>query len=142
MVPPDTDPGVGVVEDVVNAVFRDAWNYTYLDNRGVPSGSGPRVLLAYSPRHTVNYVMTITPRPRWTIESTVRYEDSRYSGNDRTGTKMGSQIVADLRLAYQWRQMEVYAGISDINNKRYVEVPGYPLAGATAYWGIRLRLWG
>jgi outer membrane receptor protein involved in Fe transport len=48
----------------------------------------------------------------------------------------------DLRLAYQWRQMELFLGIKDLTDKRYVEVSGYPLAGRTVFFGLRLRLWG
>jgi len=130
------------IDHVVNDYFRDTWNYTYLENTGVPSGYSRPVLLAYSPRHTVNYTAVITPSKKWELDPTLRYEDSRFSGNDQTGTKMGSQLIMDLRLAYQWRQMELFFGIKDLTDKRYDEVPGYPLAGRTAYGGIRLRLWG
>jgi len=55
---------------------------------------------------------------------------------------MGSQLIMDLRIAYQWRQMELFFESTIFSIKRYVEVPGFPLAGRTAYGGIRLRLWG
>ena len=108
----------------------------------MPFGVAHWVPLAYSPKHTANYLATFTPKKRWSIDVIVRYEDARFTGNDRTGTKMGSQVIGDLRLAYQWRQMEVFFGIKDVADKRYVEQPGYPLPGRTAFWGIRLRLWG
>jgi len=47
-----------------------------------------------------------------------------------------------LRVAYQLRQMELYIGVNDLTNTRYVEQPGYPLPGISCYGGIRLRLWG
>ena len=126
----------------VNDYFQDEWNYTYLENVGVPVGFDHPVALAFSPRHTANFKAVITPNKIWEIDPVVRYEDARFSGNNESGTKMGAQVVMDLRLAYQWRQMEVFFGINDILDKRYVEVPGYPLPGRTAYGGIRLRLWG
>ena len=130
------------VEHVVNEYFRYSGNYTWLENTGTPSGFDHRVLLANSPRHTANSTVAITPAKRWEFDSTLRYEDARFSGDDRTGTKMGSQLIVDLRLAYQWRQLELFAGVKNIADKRYVEVPGFPLPGRTAYGGIRLRLWG
>ena len=107
---------------IVNKYFKDAWNYTYLENLGIPPGFDHRVVLAFSPRHTVNYKATVTPAKRWTIDSIVRYEDKRFEGNDQTGTKLGSQVVWDMRLAYQWRQMECL-GVDDIVNRRYEEQP-------------------
>ena len=70
------------------------------------------------------------------------YEDKRYSGNDQTGEKMASHLLPDLRLSYQWRQMEAYLGVANITNTRYVEQPGYPLPGRTVFFGVKLRLWG
>lgn len=130
------------IEHVVNEYFRQSWNYTYLENTGIPSGDDHPVLLAYSPRHTVNGTAVFTPSKKWEISPTLRYEDARFSGNDHTGVPLSSQLVIDLRLAYQWRQMELFFGIKDITDKRYDEISGYPLAGRTAYGGIRLRLWG
>ena len=130
------------IEHVINEYFRESWNYTYLENTGVPAGYDHPVLLAYSPRHTANYTAAITPSRKWEFDPTLRYEDARFSGNNQTGTKMGSQLIMDLRIAYQWRQMELFLGVKDLTDKRYDEVPGYPLPGRTAYGGIRLRLWG
>jgi outer membrane receptor protein involved in Fe transport len=130
------------LHQVINNFFRDSWDYTYLKNQGVPAGFNQPVELALSPRHTVNYTATIIPRKRWSVDATMRYETTLYSGNDKTGDKMYPQFVADIRLAYQWRQLEAFLGIKDLFNKRYVEVPGYPLPGRNVYAGIRLRLWG
>lgn len=130
------------ISHVVNEYFRDSWNYTYLENLGQPAGFDHFVALAYSPRHTANYVATFMPSKKWEIDSTWRYEDARYSGNDNTGTKMGAQVIPDLRLAYEMRQLEIFLGVKDITDKRYEEVPGYPLPGITFYAGVRLRLWG
>jgi vitamin B12 transporter len=129
-------------EHVLNAFVRSSWNYTYLENTGTPSGVDHPVLLAYSPRHTANVTAVITPSKRWEIDPTLRYEDARFSGNDRAGTKLGSQLIMDLRIAYQWRQLELFLGVKDLTDKRYEEVSGYPLPGRTAYAGVRLRLWG
>jgi len=130
------------IDHTVNDVFRDGWNYTYLDNKGIPSGLDHRVTLADSPRHTVNFYAVVTPTKKWELDPVIRYESGRFSGHDGTGQHLGSQLVMDLRVAYHWRQMDFFLGIKDLLDKRYVEIPGYPLAGRTAYAGMRLRLWG
>ncbi len=130
------------IDHVVNAYFRDGWNYTYLENVGIPVGFSHYVTLPYSPRHSVNYQATITPAKGWALHSTLRYDDPRYSGFDQTGTKLSSMILLDLRLSYQWRQMEIYVGASDVTNRRYEEQAGFPLPGRVTYGGLRLRLWG
>ena len=130
------------IAHVVNEYFRDTFNYTYLENRGIPIGFTSYVTLPNSPKHTLNYIATITPRKGWSVDSTARYVDSRYSGNNQTGTKLGSMVLWDMRLGYQWRQMELYLGVNDITNRRYEESAGFPLPGRTAYGGIKLRLWG
>jgi outer membrane receptor protein involved in Fe transport len=130
------------VKHVLNTHFRNSLNYAYLEARGMPSGSDHLVDLALSPRHTANYLATLLLGKRWTIDSTLRFEDSRFSGNDQTGMKMGSQLLWDMRVAYQLRQLEIYLGVNDITDKRYQEQAGYPLPGITAYGGLRLRLWG
>ncbi len=127
---------------VVNKYFRDSWNYTYLENVGVPPGFDHYVSLAFSPRNTLNHQATITLTKNWSVDSTIRFEDSRYSGNDQTGVKMGSQVLWDLRFAYQLRQLEAFVGANDLTNKRYVEQPGYSLPGRTFFGGVNLRLWG
>ncbi len=124
-----------------NAHFQHSVNYTYLENRGKPAGVTDWTPLALSPRHAANYLATWMSGRRWRIDSTVRYEDSRYAGNGMTGTKLGSQLLWDLRLAFKLRQLELYAGVNDVTNKRYEAVPGYPLPGRTAYGGLSLRLW-
>jgi outer membrane receptor protein involved in Fe transport len=127
---------------VLNEFFQHTANYTYLESLGMPTGSDHLVPLSLSPRHTANYVASIFPRRRWRFDATVRYEDSRYTGHDQTGTKLGSQVIFDARIAFQLRQLEIFTGVQDIGDKKYEEVPGFPLPGRTAYFGLRLLLWG
>ena len=89
----------------------------------------------------MNYLATITPATRWKVDATARYEDHRFTGNDQTGEKLGSQLIVGARLSYQLRQLEIYGGVSDLTNKRYEEQPGFPLPGRTLYAGLSLRLW-
>jgi outer membrane receptor protein involved in Fe transport len=129
------------IKHVINEYFRDDWNYTYLENIGIPVGYTDFVPLAYSPRHTVNYLATITPVRNWSLDSTVRYVGTRFTDNDENGTKLGSMVFWDLRLSYVWRLAKAYIGVNDVTNRRYEEQPGYPLPGRTFYGGINLKLW-
>jgi len=64
-----------------------------------------------------------------------------FAGNDLSGEKLGSQLIVDTRVSYQLRQLELYLGVSDLNDKRYEEQPGFPLPGRTYFGGVSLRLW-
>jgi vitamin B12 transporter len=127
---------------ILNAYFRDSLNYTYLDNRGKPQGFTDWVNLRLSPRHTVNYLATLMPIKGLKLDNTLRYLSSRYEGNNNTSTKLGDYLIWGVRVAYQIRQLEMFVGVEDLNNKRYEERGGYPLPGRTAYGGLTLRLWG
>jgi outer membrane receptor protein involved in Fe transport len=129
------------IDHAVSRYFKHGVNYTYLENLGIPSTFNHLVPLPFSPRHTVNYLASVMPAKRWKIDNTLRFEDVRYSGNNQTGTKMGSQLLWDMRLSYQWRQLECFLGVNDITDKRYQEQAGFPLPGRTVYLGIALRLW-
>src|SRR5262249_16023042 len=121
--------------------FKESWNYTYLENLGIPAGLDHYVPLAFSPRHTVNWIATLTPAKRWKIDTAARYENARFEGNNETGAKLGSEVMGDVRLAYQLRQLEIYLGVNDVMDKRYEEQPGFPLPGRTVYFGLNLLLW-
>jgi outer membrane receptor protein involved in Fe transport len=130
------------IDHAFNDYFRDEWNYTYLENVGIPVGYTDFVTLPYSPKHTVNYLATVTPVRGVTMNSTVRYLDASYSDNDQTGTKLGSRVIWDLRLAYDWRRLQTYIGVKDVTNRRYEEQAGYPLPGRTFFGGVTVKFLG
>jgi outer membrane cobalamin receptor len=130
------------IHHFVNDYFRDSWNYTYLENVGIPQGFTTYVPLRLSARHTANYIATISPIAHMKIDNTLSFRGSRYEGNDNTNTKLPSTLLWDLRFAYEIRQMEFYIGASDITNKRYEDRSGFPLAGRAYFGGVNLRLWG
>jgi outer membrane receptor protein involved in Fe transport len=121
--------------------FSEQWqqslNYTYLENRGIVAGQTDFVSLAYSPRHTLNHTLTWQPAKAWTIDGITRYLDSRYSGNNQTGTKLGSQVTWDTRIGYRRSRTEFFLGVNDMFNKRYDEQANFPLPGRTYYGGVQ-----
>jgi len=74
----------------LNAHVKDGWNYTYLENIGIPVGYADFVDLAYSPRHKANGFITYSPTKDFDWTNTLRYESARFSGNADTGDKLGS----------------------------------------------------
>jgi outer membrane cobalamin receptor len=130
------------IEHRLNQYFKDNWNYTYLDNVGIPVGYTTEVPLAYSPRHTANWIATFSPLPVLDLSSTLHYEDSRFDGNDDTGMKLGSMVLWDLRIAYRWKQLESFFQVNDVTDRRYEEQAGYPLPGRTFIGGVTLHFFG
>ena len=124
------------VDHRVNDYWKNALNYTYLNNRGVPPGFTNYVNLRYSPRHTVNYIAMLTPFKNLEWDHTLRYVGSRFSDNNNGGAKLGSMVVWDMRLAYKWSQVDGFLQVADVTNRRYEEQSGYPLPGRTFYGGV------
>jgi len=122
---------------IINTQLQQSINYTYLSNKGIPAGSSDFVTLAYSPLNTANHTLTWTPNKSWQWDLITRYLDSRYSGNNKTGTKLGSQVTWDTRVGYNLTHTELYFGVQDIFNKRYEEQAGFPLPGRTYYGGLQ-----
>ena len=86
--------------------------------------------------------MTLHPWRKLRVDTDIKYEGTRYAGDDETGYKFGSQATLDFRVSWPWRQADLYIGSQNTLNKRYEEYEGYPLPGATFYGGLQLRLWG
>ncbi len=124
------------ITDFIRTHSRDTVNYTYLDNRGIPPGFTDDVELRYSPRHTVNWVATFSPCSHFDWDNAVRYVDARFSGNNETGTKLGSMVLWDTKLTKRWKQLEAYLSVRDVTNRRYEEQAGYPLPGRTFLGGV------
>jgi outer membrane receptor protein involved in Fe transport len=130
------------IEHRLNGFFKDSWNYTYLNNVGIPVGFTTEVPLAYSPRHTANWIATFSPTKVLDFSSTLHYEDSRFDGNNDTGTKLGSMILWDLRIAYRWKQLESFFQVNDVTDRRYEEEAGFPLPGRTFIGGVTAHFFG
>jgi outer membrane cobalamin receptor len=122
---------------IISNQLQQSVNYTYLSNKGIPAGASDFVTLAYSPLNTANHTLTWTPNKTWTFDLITRYVDSRYSGNDKTGNKLGSQVTWDTRMGYTLSHTELYFGVQDLFNKRYEEQAGFPLPGRTFYGGAQ-----
>lgn len=122
---------------IINSQLEQSLNYTFLENRGIPGGFADFVTLSYSPRHTANHTLTWTPHKAWQADVITRYLHSRYSGNNQTGTKLGSQVTWDTRVGHSLTRTEFYFGVNDLFDKRYIEQASFPLPGRTFYGGVQ-----
>lgn len=129
-------------ERVWSASFSERFNYTYVENRGIPPGFVSEVDLRLSPRHMANY------RIQWTFwknvcwDNAVRWTGDYYEGNDRSGEKISSYATWDTRFQFPIRQMDLYVGLNNVLRKHYRERAGFALPGRMIYGGVSLRLWG
>ncbi len=130
------------IHHTVASAVRHSLNYTYLENMGKPSGFTEYVVLRLSPRHTVNDLITLKLGEHLTFDNNLRYMASSYEGNDMSGAKIGDRLLWDIRAAYQIRQVELYAGVNDLTDKRYEERSGFPMPGRTYFGGVSLRFGG
>lgn len=135
----------GVELELKHTLTRTLWhrvNYSYLEALGVLSGQTEFVNLRLSPKHTANYVLSWTPRQPVRWDNSFRYVGLSYEGNNRSSTRLDDHFTWDTRISVQIRQLEVYAGIENIAERRYRERGGFPLPGRTYFGGLSLRLWG
>lgn len=126
----------------LNSRFRDELRYTFLENRGRPEGFAEGTTLGLSPRHRADWLMSWRAWGKVRIDPAIRYRGAYYARAGNQGRRFGERVTGDVRLSFPWRQLECYAGINNVTNRRYEDVEGYPLPGITAYGGFRLRLWG
>ena len=82
-----------------------------------------------------------------------RWADSRVLENDLSNdhSKLDSYFVADMRIAYTYKWLEVFCGIDNITDEEYTDYGGwlpnpargnvfeYPLPGITYYTGLTIR---
>lgn len=122
---------------VVSEHFSHLLNYTFLENRGIPAGFTDFVTLSYSPKHTLNHTLMWMPSKAWEWDLITRFIDKRYSGNNLGGSKLGSQVTWDTRVAYKRERTEFFVGINDLFDKRYVMRDTYPLPGITFFGGVQ-----
>jgi outer membrane cobalamin receptor len=127
------------VDHVLNRYIKNSANYTYLNNVGIDPRFIVEVPLAYSPRHTANWLATFTPIRPLDFSSNVRYVSSRFSDNNNGGIKLDSMVLWDLRVAYRWQALEAYFQVSDVTDHRYEETAGFPLPGRTFFGGVTVR---
>ena len=112
------------IDHRLNAYFKDGWNYTYLENVGIPVGYTNFVDLAYSPLDHQGQRGFVKPSARrltldWT--NTLRYESSRFLRQHAEHREITS-IPGNGALGYEvsvrdGKHLEPYIQVNDITGR-------------------------
>ncbi len=94
---------------------------------------------AYSPEHTVSYMLRYIFPMNIFITATIEYVAQQYSQDDKKGVELPSYTLANLRLSQKIGLLEYFVAVENISNKRYITRDGYPLPGITYSLGVNLR---
>ena len=115
-------------------------NYTYTEAKF--DGSGAAIPLA--PRHRASAGVNWQPAQPLDIALSGTYSGSRYDGNDLSNDryeKLDPYLVVDAKITYQYKDLAVFAGVSNIFDELYstsaYSESHYPMPGRTAFGGIR-----
>jgi outer membrane receptor protein involved in Fe transport len=118
--------------------------YTYQRARGSGAASSEFVELRLTPRHLANWRLDWRLPRGFTLSNAVRYVHSRHQSDGRTGLKLPSYTIWNVRLTKQILGAELYAAADNVTDKRYAEAFGvHPVSGSAtllplpgrSYWG-------
>lgn len=115
-------------------------NYTYTDARFDKN----RALIPLVPRHRASTGLNWQPAAPFDIAFSGTYSGSRYDGNDMSNDryeKLDVYVVFDGKITYQYMDVTVFAGVSNIFDELYstsaYSESHYPMPGRTVFGGIR-----
>ncbi|MCL4783497.1 MAG: TonB-dependent receptor [Bryobacterales bacterium] len=113
-------------------------NYTYLSRR---NQTMPSVIMLDTPRHKLYSTAAYQWRGRVTLLGDLLYEGGRWNSNDagrvlRAISFASAGLSASTRLN---RQTELQVGVSNLFDRNYFLVEGYPEAGRSYYVNLRYR---
>lgn len=110
-------------------------SYTYLEAKDQQSG----YWLPGKPQHTGNLSIQYRPTESFSINATEEYESLSYRDTKNTVVLPGYWL-ADLKAEYSWRQVSVFADISNLFNKEYLYGDGLLAPPRTWFVGFNYRL--
>ncbi len=96
-------------------------NYTYTRAIGNSTASSRYVPLRLTPRHTANVDLTWDLSKKWSLTNRVRYVGKRFQFDEEKGAVLPSFEVWDVRVTRRILAAELYFGVENAANRRYVE---------------------
>ncbi|MBK8793939.1 MAG: TonB-dependent receptor [Holophaga sp.] len=109
-------------------------NYTYLDRENL---SNPETKLTSTPRNRLTGFMRVMPSPQWLIQASVENQDKMWDNNT---LRLGGYTTTTFSVA--WKPippLTVDAGFSNLLDRNYQQVSGYPMPGRTWFTNTRYR---
>ena len=95
------------------------------------------------PEHVVNAVVKYTI-DKATLSLEMEYVAGLYDSDLLAGgeiQKVGNFFVADVKASYQLhKNLQVFAGVENVFDKDYEQIPGYPMPGTTVHAGLKAEL--
>lgn len=117
-------------------------NYTYTDIEDGPENN-KNINREGKPEHTVN-AKAGYGIGKFSIFAEAEYVAGLYDSNLLAGgniEKVSDFFVVDLKCAYKLnKNMSIFAGIENLFDKDYEQIPGYPMPGANVHAGFKAEL--
>ncbi|MDD5482742.1 MAG: TonB-dependent receptor [Kiritimatiellae bacterium] len=117
-------------------------SYTYTDIDDAKTGN-PYANRQGIPEHEVSFLAEYTVK-KLRLSAEVQYIAGLYDSDILSGgaiAKVADYYVVNVKAAYPVvKYMEIFAGLDNLFDKTYEQVPGYPLPGITGYAGLRMRI--
>jgi len=109
-------------------------NYTYLDRENL---SNPEIKLTSTPRQRATGFLRFLPSAQWQIQASVESQDQLWDSNT---VRLGGYTTANLSVAWKpIKPLTLDVGFSNILDRDYQQVSGYPLPGRTWFANARYR---
>jgi len=109
-------------------------NYTYLDRENL---SNPEIRLTSTPRNRVTGFLRIMPTEQWQFQASVENQDKMWDSNT---LRLGGYTTANLSVAWKpVKPVTLDAGFSNLLDRNFQQVSGYPMPGRTWFANARYR---
>lgn len=117
-------------------------SYTYTDIDNAKTGN-PYTNRQGVPENELSFLAEYTVK-KLRLSAEVQYIAGLYDSDILSGGAIGKvadYYVVNIKAAYPVVQYaEIFAGIDNLFDKNYEQVPGYPMPGITGYAGLRVRI--
>lgn len=137
---------IGLEAELEHKIFRQfshQLNYTAMTVQGTQQDEQSYILLAYRPKHKLNYNLIYEPSVTSQISIENQYLAKSYEQDGENGLKIPSAVIWNVKLAKKVNTAVLSFKTENILNKRYARKTDgfgkfYPLPGRTFWFGLNL----